>query len=102
MAKQKKLTIENLRALGAEVLARTLLDEAAHNKLLRRELTVLLKSVDGPLAVANEVRKRISALACSGSFIDRYQIQELARDLDQQRSFIADKIAPAHGDVGAS
>jgi hypothetical protein len=99
MAKKKELTVENLTALGVETLARILVDEAGHNKLLKRELIVSLKATDGPQAIAREVTKRIGALARSETFVDGRQVRTLARDFEQQRSFIVDKIAPADPDL---
>lgn len=95
MARRKKLTVENLAALGPEALARLLLDEAARNKVLKRELNLLLTAQEGPEAVAREVRKRITTLARSRSFVDWQRIRELERDLSQQYRIIVDKIAPA-------
>ncbi len=56
---------------------------------------MLLKASDGLQAVAHEVRKRITAFACSGSFVDHPQTRDLVRDLNQQRTFITNTIAPA-------
>ena len=95
MARRKKLTIENLTVLGPEPLARLLLDEAARNKVLKRELDLLLTAKEGPEAVAREVRKRINTLARSRSFFDWHRIRELERDLNQQYRIIVEKIAPA-------
>ena len=99
MTRRKKLTLEHLTALGPEALAQILLDEAARNKPLRRELNVLLAEQEGPSAVAKEVQKRIKALARSHSFVDWQGIRDLVRDLDLQRAIIVDKIAPADADL---
>ena len=72
-----------------------LIAEAAHNKVLKRELALKLSIAEGPKAVAKTIATRLNALARSTSFVDWRQVKTLERDLDQQRSAIIETIAPA-------
>ena len=62
MPKRSTLTAKNLAALGADELARVLLAEAKSNKVLKRKLALMLAASDGPDALANKVRGRITTL----------------------------------------
>lgn len=95
MASDKTLNIKNLAALGAERLAQLLLDLTAADAAAKRRLRLELASLSGGGDVAAEIRKRLSAIAKSRSFVDWRKIGPLAQDLDMQRSAIMAHVAPA-------
>jgi len=99
MAKRSTLTAKNLAALGADELAKALLAEAKSNKVLKRKLALMLAASDGPNALANKVRGRITTLQRTRSFVDWQGVKEFERELDQLRSIIVEQVAPKAPDM---
>ena len=93
MASRKTLNAANLEALGAERLAKLLLEISTGNAALKRRLRLELAEAAGPKEVAAEVRKRLSTIAKSQSFIDWNRQAAFVSDLDAQRSAIVSKVA---------
>jgi hypothetical protein len=62
MTRGTSLSLENLMALGAERLARIVLDEAEGNPSVRKRLKAALAGTKGPDAVATLVDRRLAAL----------------------------------------
>ena len=87
------LNAENLAGLGAERLAKLLLEFAEGDVAAKRQLRMELASHNGG-DVGAEIRKRLASIAKSRSFIDWRKIRELASDLDMQRTAIVTHVAP--------
>lgn len=94
MASKTTLNAKNLEALGAERLAELLIQistgNANHKRLLRMELVGNSSGAE----LAREVRKRMSSIARSKSWIDWQKVKSVKADLDTQRKSIVEKIAP--------
>ena len=73
MASKKTLNAKNLEALGAQRLAELLIDLGTANAAVKRRIR-LVAGAQSPGEVANEVRKRLTTIARSRSFID-WQIE---------------------------
>ncbi|OYW88959.1 MAG: hypothetical protein B7Z20_01305 [Sphingobium sp. 32-64-5] len=95
MASGKTLNVKNLADLGAERLSELLLELANGDAAAKRRLRLELASRNGGGDVAAEIRKRLSSIARSKSFVDWRKVGALARDLDMQRSAIMAHVAPA-------
>ena len=70
MASKKTLNAKNLEALGAQRLAELLIDLGTANAAVKRRIRLELAGAQSPGEVANEVRKRLTTIARSRSFID--------------------------------
>ena len=100
MASSKKtVTSDNLAALGAERLAKILVELADGDAEVKRRLRLELAAQVGEDSVATEVSKRIAALRSARSFVDWRKQREFVRDLDLQRAMIVDRIAPSRPDL---
>ena len=88
MATKTALTAKNLEALGPERLAELLIEITADNPAAKRRLRLELARAQSPAEVAKEVRKRLTILARSRSFVDRHGARSLADDLNSQRHAI--------------
>jgi len=100
MASKKTLNENNLEALGAKRLAELLIEISAGNVAAKRLLRLELAGEDSPGEVAKEIRKRLTTIARSRSFIDWQNRRALVDDLETQRRAIADRVAkryPADG-----
>ncbi len=100
MATSKKtVTLDNLAALGAERLAKILVELADGDAEVKRRLRLELAAQVGEDSVATEVSKRIAALRSARSFVDWRKQRDFVRDLDLQRAMIVDRIAPSRPDL---
>ncbi|MHA6642315.1 DUF6880 family protein [Mesorhizobium sp. A623] len=94
MASKTALNAKNLEGLGVQRLAELLIEisigDAAAKRLLRLELV----SAESPREVAREVRKRLSAISRSRTFVDWQKRKALIEDLKTQRRAIVEKVAP--------
>jgi hypothetical protein len=100
MGSKKTLNESNLEALGAKRLAELLVEISAGNSAAKRLLRLELAGAESPNAVAKEIRKRLTTIARSRSFIDWQNRRSLVDDLEAQRRAIADRVAksdPAEG-----
>ena len=95
MASNKTLNAKNLAALGATRLAELLIEVSTDNAATKRRLRLELAGAQSPGEVAKEVRKRLTTIARSQSFIDWQNRKELIGDLETQRRAIVDQIAKA-------
>ena len=93
MASKRTLNAKNLEALGTRRLAELLLEIGTGNAAIKRRLRLELASVEGAAAVAGEVRKRLSTIARSRSFVDWQNRRALVGDLETQRCAIVEKVA---------
>jgi hypothetical protein len=95
VAGKTTLNAKNLKALGAERLAELLIEISVGNAAAKRRLRLELAGAQSPGEVAKEVRKRITAIARSRSFVDWQGVRALAHDLDTQRRAIIERVAEA-------
>jgi hypothetical protein len=89
MASKKTLNAKNLEALGAERLAELLIEISRGNAAAQRRLRLELAAAAGSAGMAQEIRKRLTAIARSRSFVDWHQRKALVADLETQRQAIA-------------
>ena len=93
MASKKTLNESNLEALGAKRLAELLIEISAGNGAAKRLLRLELAGTESPGEVAKEIRKRLTTIQRSRSFVDWRNRRVLADDLEVQRRAIADRVA---------
>jgi uncharacterized protein DUF6880 len=89
MASRKTLNAKNLEALGAERLAQLLIEISRGNAAAQRRLRLELAGASSPADMAQEIRKRLTAIARSRSFVDWHQRKALVADLETQRQAIS-------------
>jgi len=94
MAPKTTLNADNLAALGAERLADLMLEITKGNAGAKRRLRLELAGEAGTGDVAREIRKRLSAIARSRSFVDWQGRNAFAADLDMQRQAIVTQVGP--------
>ena len=94
MALKTTLNATDLEALGAERLAELLIEISTGDAAIKRRLRLELASTQSPKEVAREVRKRLTSIARSRSFVDWQTRKALVNDLGTQRRAIVDKVAP--------
>ena len=92
---KKILNAKNLEALGAQRLAELLIEVSTANVAVKRRLRLELAGAQSPGEVAKEVRKRLTAIARSRSFIDWQNRKTLIDELEAQRRAIVSQIANA-------
>lgn len=89
------LNAKNLEALGAARLAELLVEISAGSAAAKRRLRLELAGAHSPNSVAREVRKRLTTIARSRSFVDWQGVRSLANDLETQRRAIIETVAKA-------
>jgi hypothetical protein len=99
MAGRASLNAKNLEALGPARLAQLLLQHTEGNTAARRALRLALAEQQGPLEMAQEVRKRLAAVERSSRWLDQKRRDALLADLDRQRQAIAGPIASHDPDL---
>ena len=100
MASNKTLNAKNLEALGAARLAELLLEISTGSAVAKRRLRLELAGADSPGEVSKEIRKRLTTIARSRSFVDWQNRRGLVDDLETQQRAIVDQVAksdPAEG-----
>ena len=95
MAAKTTVNAKNLEALGPERLAELLIEISNGNAAAKRRLRLELAGAQSPGEFAKEVRKRLSSIARSRSFVDWQGIRALAEDLDTQRRAIIETVTKA-------
>ena len=93
MAAKHTLNARNLEALGAAALAELLIEVSAGNAVIQRRLRLALAAAGGAEGAAQEVRKRLAAIARSTTFIDSVRRKALLADLEAQQQAITGPIA---------
>lgn len=96
MAGKRALNAKNLQTLGAAALAELLIEVSAGNAVIQRRLRLALAAADGAEGAAQEVRKRLAAIARSSTFIDSAKRKALLADLEAQQQAINGPIATAN------
>ncbi len=92
-ASLKKVTSENLAALGVERLAEILADAAATRPELKRRLRMELAAEQGADHLALEIDKRLASLETSRGKVSWRQRPAFVRDLDGLRGLIVGRLA---------
>jgi hypothetical protein len=95
VASKKTLNPKNLEALGAQRLAELLIEVGNANAAVKRRIRLELAGAQSPGEVANELRKRLTTIARSRSFIDWQNRRTLIEDLETQRHAIVNQVAKA-------
>lgn len=95
MASKTTLNAKNLEALGAERLAELLIEISTGDAAAKRRLRMELAAAQSPADLVKEVRKRLTSIARSQSFIDWRSVRAIANDLDTQRRAIVEQVAKA-------
>ena len=92
MARRGALTSENLLALGAERLAKLVLDEAGRNAAFKKLCAAALAGAQGPAAVAAVVDRRLAGLERARGFVDWDKRKAFAADLGALLTTITDEL----------
>lgn len=95
MPAKRTLNAKNLQALGVVALAELLIEVSAGNAVIQRRLRLALAAAGGAEDAAQEVRKRLAAIARSTTFIDSAKRKALLADLEAQQQAISGPIAMA-------
>ena len=93
MAAKRTLNAKNLQQLGVAALAELLMEVSTGNGVIQRRLRLALASTDGAEGAAQEVRKRLAAIARSTTFVDSRKRKALLSDLEAQHQAITGTIA---------
>jgi len=91
---KKTLNKANLADLGADRLADLLIEVSQGSADIKRRLRLELSHNLGATELAHEVRKRLTSLRKSKSFVSWRKRKALVKDLDTQVVMIVNKIAP--------
>ncbi|MCW6507868.1 DUF6880 family protein [Lichenifustis flavocetrariae] len=95
MARAPSLSIESLTALGAEKLARLVLDGADRDAAFKRIVAAALAGAKGPKAVAALVDKRLAGLERARGFVEWDKVKAFAADLDATVTTIIGELGAA-------
>lgn len=93
MASKKTLNAKNLEALGAQRLAELLIEISAGDAAAKRRLRLELAGAQSPSEVAREVRRRLTTIGRSRSFVDWQNLRGLVDELETLRRAIVDQVA---------
>ena len=95
MASKKTLIAKSLEALGTQRLAELLIEVSSTNAAVKRRLRLELAAAQSPGEVAKEIRKRLTTIARSRSFIDWQNRRAFIEDLEARRRAILNQVATA-------
>ena len=95
MTSKKTLNAKNLEALGVQRLAELMIEISTANSAIKRRLRLELAGAQSPGEVAKEIRKRLTTISRSRSFIDWQNRRTLIEDLEGQRRAIANQVFKA-------
>jgi len=95
MARKPALSVETLRALGIEKLARLVLDEAENSAAFRKRVSAALAGLKGPDAIAKIVDRRLAALEKARGFIDWDRARAFRDDLAANLAVMAEELGEA-------
>src|SRR5262249_62365994 len=88
VASKKILDAKSLEALGARRLAELPIEVSTANVAVKRRIRLELASAQSPGVFAKEIRKRLTTIARSRSFIDWQNQRALIEDLAAQHRAI--------------
>ena len=92
VASKKTLNAKNLEALGSTRLSELMIEITKNDVEAKRFLRLELAGEQGSEVAASEIRKRLSTIARSSSFVEWDQIKKLIRDLELQRNAIVTQV----------
>ncbi|KAF0205797.1 MAG: hypothetical protein FD172_4020, partial [Methylocystaceae bacterium] len=95
MAPKNTINAQNLEALGAKRLAELLIDISSGDAAAKRRLRLALAGAQSPADAAREIRKRLTAISRSRSFVDWQNRRALVEDLETQRRAIVEHVGKA-------
>ena len=95
MAGKSTINQEKLVALGAEKLARLVLDAAERDVGFKRLVAAALAGSKGPDAVAAVIDRKLSALERAAGFVEWDRAKTFASDLELTVKAIVDELGPA-------
>ena len=95
MASKSVLNSENLAALGAERLADLLMEVATGDAATKRRLRLELAAAESPKKLANDIRKRLAALAVAKTNIGWRTVKTLIAELSALQRLIATPLGEA-------
>ena len=95
MAGKRTLNAHNLQTLGAAALAELLIEVSTGNAVIQRRLRLALAAAGGAEEAAQEVRKRLAAIARATTVVDSRKRKALLADLEAQHQAITGPIAAA-------
>jgi hypothetical protein len=93
MAPKISLNVQNLEGLGAKRLAELLIEISDGNAAVKRRLRLAIAGAQSPAEASREIRKRLSAISRSRTFVDWQNRRALVEDLETQRRAIVDHVA---------
>lgn len=93
MASKKTLNAKNLEALGAARLAELLIEISMGDAAAKRRLRLELAGAESSVEMAREIRKQLTTIAQSRSFIDRQKRKAFVADLETQQRAIVDQVS---------
>lgn len=93
MASKKALNAKNLEALGSLRLAELLMAICQENAEAKGRLRLELAGATSPMELAREIRKRLTTIDRSRSFIEGQKRKAFIADLELQRRTIVDQVA---------
>jgi hypothetical protein len=79
MVSRETLNAKDIQALGAERLAELLIEMSTGNAGMKRRIRLELASLQSSDEVAKEIRKRLTTIARSRSFVDWQNRRGLSR-----------------------
>ncbi len=100
MPRSSALDAKALLALGPERLTELLLELAASDPAIKRQLKLVVASSASPQDAAAQVRQRLATISRSRRFLEREQRQLISKDLAAQLDAITGSIA--QGDPAAA
>src|SRR3712207_9572448 len=90
MSRRSTLTHDALIALGAEKLAKLVLDEVSRNTTFKKIVTAALAGAKGPDAIASIIDRRLTALQRARGFVGWEKRKAFAADLKATPATITD------------
>ncbi|MGP9791346.1 DUF6880 family protein [Roseinatronobacter sp. NSM] len=90
----KTLNKANLEKLGADKLARLVMELVQGSAALQRRARLELSAAQGPKDVAADLRKRFASLRRASSYLDARKQRALVKDMDSLLGMITTTIAP--------
>lgn len=94
MTRKSAVSLDTLIPLGAEKLARVILDEAETNPAFRKRVNAALASTKGPEAVAKLIDRRLAALERARAMVGWEKERAFADDLGATVETITKELAP--------
>jgi hypothetical protein len=95
MARKPAINTNDIAALGAEKLARLVVEQAGRNPSFKKLVVAALAGAKGPKAVSAIIDRRIAALERARGFIEWEKVKAFAADLDMTVKSIVDELGAA-------